>query len=71
MTTRQAGHFFFEPKGYDTINHATHEHKEAIKVGYNLFRKAVLLAIWALIPLVLLAWPTPGGLLAAPAGRTT
>ena len=23
MTTRQAGHFFFEPKGYDTVNQAT------------------------------------------------
>ncbi len=33
MTTRQAGHFFFEPRGYDTVNQATHEHKEAIKVG--------------------------------------
>ena len=33
MTTRQAGHFFFEPKGYDAVNQATHEHKEAIKVG--------------------------------------
>jgi hypothetical protein len=34
MTTRQAGHFFFEPRGYDHVNEATHEHKEAIKVGY-------------------------------------
>src|SRR3569833_3946877 len=32
MTSRQAGHFFFEPKGYDHANHATHEHKEEIKV---------------------------------------
>src|SRR5690606_1454807 len=32
MTSRQAGHFFFEPKGYDHVNQATHEHKEAIKV---------------------------------------
>jgi len=53
MTTRQAGHFFFEPKGYDHVNDATHEHKEAIKVGYNLRRKVVLMAIWALLPLVL------------------
>ena len=58
MTTRQAGHFFFEPKGYDHINQATHEHKEEIKVGYNLERKVVLLAIWALSPLVLLFDPT-------------
>src|SRR6188768_1415189 len=31
MTSRQAGHFFFEPKGYDEVNEATHEHKEDIK----------------------------------------
>ena len=36
MTSRQAGHFFFEPRDYDHVNHATHEHKEEIKVGYNL-----------------------------------
>ena len=58
MTTRQAGHFFFEPKGYDHTNQATHEHKEDIKVGYNLQRKVVLLTIWALSPLVLLLDPT-------------
>jgi len=50
MTTRQSGHFFFEPLGYDEVNKATHEHKEAIKVGYNLRRKIVLLAIWAAPP---------------------
>ena len=55
MTTRQAGHFFFEPKGYDHVNQATHEHKEEIKVGYNLRRKVVLMTIWALSPLVLYA----------------
>ena len=33
MTTRQAGHFFFEPKGYDRVNQLTHERKEEIKVG--------------------------------------
>jgi hypothetical protein len=53
MPTRQAGHFFFEPRGYDHINRATHEHKEEIKVGYNLNRKIVLLSIWALSPLPL------------------
>ena len=58
MTTRQIGHLFFEPKGYDHINHATHEHKEEIKVGYNLNRKIVLLAIWAASPLLLYADPT-------------
>jgi hypothetical protein len=58
MVSRQAGHFFFEPKGYDTVNQATHEHKEDIKVGYNLRRKVVLLTIWALSPLVLWLDPT-------------
>lgn len=63
MTSRQAGHFFFEPKGYDVVNHATHQHKEEIKVGYNLRRKVVLMTIWALSPVVLLADPTVRGLL--------
>src|ERR1700746_4140666 len=62
MTSRQAGHFFFEPKGYDQINHATHEHKEEIKVGYNLQRKVVLMAIWAASPVVLYFDPTLFGL---------
>src|SRR5450631_4467780 len=62
MTTRQAGHFFFEPKGYDHLNQATHEHKEEIKVGYNLQRKVVLMSIWALSPLVLYLDPTMFGL---------
>ena len=69
MGTRQSGHFFFEPKGYDRVNQATHEYKEEIKVGYNLNRKIVLIGIWALSPLALLADPTLGGLL-APAGGT-
>src|SRR6185312_9851976 len=58
MTSRQAGHFFFEPKGYDEVNEATHEHKEDIKVGYNLRRKIVLMAIWALSPALLWIDPT-------------
>ena len=62
MTSRQAGHFFFEPKGYDQVNQATHEHKEQIKVGYNLRRKVVLLSIWALAPAVLWLDPTLLGL---------
>jgi hypothetical protein len=53
MTSRQVGHFFFEPKDYDQVNDASHEHKEQIKVGYNLRRKVVLLSIWALSPAVL------------------
>ncbi len=64
MLLRQAGHFFFEPKGYDSVNEATHEHKEDIKVGYNLFRKVVLLAIWIAIPVVLYFVPGFFGLMA-------
>lgn len=58
MTSRQAGHFFFEPLGYDEVNQATQEHKEEIKVGYNLRRKVVLLAIWAGAPLILFIDPS-------------
>lgn len=58
MVSRQSGHFFFEPKGYDEVNHATHEYKEEIKVGYNLQRKVVLLAIWACSPLLLVIDPS-------------
>ncbi len=58
MVSRQSGHFFFEPKGYDEVNRATHDHKEAIKIGYNLRRKVILHALWALVPLVL--WLDPG-----------
>jgi len=52
MTTRQAGHFFFEPKDYDTYNQATQDHKEAIKIGYNLKRKRVLIACWLAVPVL-------------------
>ena len=62
MTSRQAGHFFFEPKGYDYENDATHAYKERIKVGYNLARKVVLMSLWALCPLPLLIDPTLLGL---------
>ena len=62
MTARQSGHFFFEPLGYDEVNQATQEHKEAIKVGYNLRRKVVLLAIWAAAPVFLLLDPSLLGL---------
>ena len=65
MVSRQSGHFFFEPKGYDHVNQASHEHKEDIKVGYNLRRKVVLLAIWAAAPAVLWLDPTLLGLFPA------
>ena len=67
MTSRQAGHFFFEPKTYDHVNEATHDHKEDIKVGYNLRRKVVLMSLWALAPLGLWASPSCLGLLPEPA----
>ena len=57
MLTRQSGHFFFEPKGFDAVNGVSHDHKEAIKVGYNLVRKYVLMSVWALS--TLLPWATP------------
>jgi hypothetical protein len=63
MTSRQAGHFFFEPLGYDEVNQATNEHKEAIKVGYNLRRKVVLLSIWIIGPVLLWLKPDLGGLI--------
>ncbi len=62
MVSRQVGHFFFEPKGYDEVNHATHEFKEEVKVGYNLQRKIVLLTIWILSPVALYFDPTLFGL---------
>jgi hypothetical protein len=63
MVSRQSGHFFFEPRGYDEVNQATHAHKEDIKVGYNLHRKRVLMAIWAASPLVLWLAPSLFGLI--------
>lgn len=65
MCIRQVGHFVFEPKGYDADNHATHEYKEQVKVGYNLRRKVVLHAIWGLSPLLLVFEPSLFGLLPA------
>jgi hypothetical protein len=68
MTSRQAGHFFFEPKDYDYVNDASHEYKEDIKIGYNLFRKVILMSLWAVFPVVLLIQPTLWGTLEAPTG---
>ena len=70
MVSRQSGHFFFEPKGYDEVNQATHEHKEEIKVGYNLQRKVVLMAIWAAVPLLFWAFPGLASLVAPPDAMT-
>ena len=63
MVTRQSGHFFFEPRGFDAVNQVTDEYKEAVKVGYNMRRKAVLLTVWALTPLVLWLQPSLFGLI--------
>src|SRR5882757_1323617 len=65
MTSRQIGHFFFEPRDYDEVNQATHEYKEEIKVGYNLQRKIVLMIIWAGSPLLLFVDPTLFGTVTA------
>lgn len=53
MSTRQSGHLFFEPRGYDRINQASDAHKESIKVGYNMRRKGILLSVWLALPLLL------------------
>lgn len=62
MWSRQIGHFFFEPTGYDHVNDASFAHKEAIKVGFNLRRKVVLLVAWVAVP-VLLWWAQSNGFL--------
>jgi len=63
MTTRQAGHFFFEPRGFDAVNGVTDEYKEEVKVGYNLQRKIVLLSVWVGLPAVLWLQPSLFGLI--------
>jgi hypothetical protein len=63
MWSRQIGHFFFEPKGFDEVNNATFKHKEQIKVGYNLQRKVILFVAWLSVPIVLRLQPSLFGLL--------
>lgn len=70
MVTRQSGHFFFEPLGYDHVNQATNEYKEEVKVGYNLKRKMILISIWALAPMTLFIDPTMFGLFEPAADRS-
>ncbi len=70
MVTRQSGHFFFEPLGYDHVNQATNEYKEQVKVGYNLKRKMILISIWALAPMTLFIDPTMFGLFEPAADRS-
>ncbi|QOZ69393.1 hypothetical protein [Bradyrhizobium arachidis] len=69
MLTRQIGHFFFEPNGYDAVNDVSNEYKEAVKVGYNQTRKIILLLVWGSAPVVLHFYPTLFGLFDLPAGR--
>ena len=69
MLTRQTGHFFFEPNGYDAVNDVSNEYKEAIKVGYNQTRKIILLIVWGSAPIALYVYPTLFGLFDPPAGR--
>jgi hypothetical protein len=68
MVTRQSGHIFFEPRGYDHVNGASDEHKESIKAGYNMRRKAVLIGVWLSLPLLLWASPSLFGLITPAAG---
>jgi hypothetical protein len=70
MWSRQIGHFFFEPRGFDRINYVTFEHKEEVKVGYNLRRKVVLLAVWLSVPAFLWLSPTFLGLFSMSGGRS-
>src|SRR5262245_2422342 len=65
MWSRQIGHFFFEPKGFDPVNRVTFEHKEAVKVGYNLKRKVILFLAWLSAPALLWIDPDFFGLFSA------
>ena len=66
MVTRQSGHFFFEPKTYDDVNDVSFQHKEDIKVGYNLVRKYVLMAAWAATTFIPYFTPTMFGIYSQP-----
>lgn len=68
MVTRQSGHFFFEPRGFDQVNQVTDEYKEEVKVGYNMRRKSVLLAVWVTIPILLWLQPSLFGFIEPAAG---
>src|SRR5262245_49349582 len=54
MWSRQIGHLFSEPKGFDQINNVSFDHKEKVKVGYNLQRKVLLFVAWISVPMLLL-----------------
>lgn len=63
MVTRQSGHIFFEPRGFDRIHQVSYDYKESIKVGYNMRRKAVLISVWLSMPVLLLTSPSLFGLI--------
>ncbi|OPY95594.1 hypothetical protein A5906_06275 [Bradyrhizobium sacchari] len=69
MLTRQTGHFFFEPNGYDSVNDVSNDYKEAVKVGYNQTRKILLLLVWGSAPIALYVFPTLFGLFDLPTDR--
>ena len=68
MVTRQSGHIFFEPRGFDGVNGTTYEHKESIKVGYNMRRKGVLITVWLSLPVLLWLQPSLFGLIRPASG---
>lgn len=70
MWSRQIGHFFFEPKGFDQVNGVTFEHKESVKVGYNLQRKVMLFIAWLSVPTMLWMYPEFFGLFSVSDGRS-
>ncbi|MBL0092962.1 MAG: hypothetical protein IPP50_11710 [Piscinibacter sp.] len=63
MVTRQSGHIFFEPRGFDPVHGVTDAYKESIKVGYNMRRKGILIGVWLSLPLLLLASPSLSGMI--------
>ena len=63
MVTRQSGHIFFEPRGFDAIHKVSYEYKESIKAGYNMQRKGIIIGIWLAFPVVLYFSPSLFGLI--------
>lgn len=65
MGTRQLGHYVFEPRGFDEVNQVSDAYKEEVKVGYNMHRKTILIAVCGLIPVLAyfmpqaLTWAVP------------
>ena len=68
MVTRQSGHIFFEPRGFDALNNTSYAHKEDIKVGFNMRRKSILIAVWLSLPVLLALSPGLFGLITPAVG---